>query len=71
MSKLTEEQIAILKHTKYRAAGGRYCGDSKDMDILVNKGLMESLGRVSYVPSGYYGLTTKGDDLVNEMNDEG
>ena len=57
---LTAEQRAILDHTANKAAGGRYCGDSPDMQKLVELGLMESAGRLSFVPDEYFRLTSAG-----------
>lgn len=57
---LSKEQVDILLHTKYRAARGRYCGDSPDMQGLVRHGLMEFAGRVPGVPDPYFRLTEAG-----------
>ena len=57
---LTNEQIEIMAHIKSRAAQGMYCGDSPDMEKLVEAGLMEFAGKVSYVPDPYFRLTEKG-----------
>jgi hypothetical protein len=46
---LNNEHVEILSHTLTRAAGQRYCGDSKEMKELCDMGLMRSLGRVSWV----------------------
>lgn len=64
---LTTEQISILRHTRDRAAGGRYCGDSPAMQALVAVGLMESLGRVSWVPDEYFGLTAAGRRMLKTI----
>jgi hypothetical protein len=55
--KLTAEHRAIIQHTLHRAAGGRYCGDSKEMQDLVHIGVMEPLGRIFFVPEEYFKLT--------------
>ena len=57
---MKEEQIEILKHTVSGAAGGLYCGDSKDMQGLVKAGLMESAGRKSFVPDEFFRITASG-----------
>jgi hypothetical protein len=62
--KLNSEQRAIIDHTIYRAAGGLYCGGSKDMDILCQSGLMEFAGNKSFVPDPYYRVTQAGRDAV-------
>ena len=67
MNELTREQISILRHTKYRASAGAYCGDSPDMQVLVRLGLMESLGKVSWCPDEYFGLTEAGHAKVREL----
>lgn len=65
MSKtLSKEHVDIIQHTLYRAAGGRYCGDSIEMQELCEWGLMRSLGRCSFVPDEYFGVTGKGREAV-------
>jgi len=64
--KLTKEQIDILDHTMHRAASGFFCGDSPDMQGLVAAGLMESAGRKSFVPEGYFRITEKGRVALEE-----
>ena len=44
-NKLSINQQEILEHTVYRAANGFYCGNSKDMQILIKLGLMRSVGK--------------------------
>lgn len=63
---LSRKQIEILEHANSRAAGGFYCGDSSDMDFLVVSGLMEFVGRKSFVPNGYYRLTLDGKTYLLE-----
>ena len=58
--KLNKEQKEILDHTLHRAANGLYCGDSKDMQILVKLGLMVCVGKKSFVPEEYYQITGAG-----------
>lgn len=58
---LNKEQIGILEHTK---KGRFFCGESKDMDELVEKGLMEYAGRKPFVRDPYYSLTTRGSRLL-------
>jgi len=64
-SELSVEKLEILNHTAHRAANGRYCGDSLDMQRLVTLGLMKSAGRVSFVPDEYFKLTNKGRQAVS------
>ena len=64
--RLTDEQVAILDHTAYRAARGLYCGGSPDMDGLVAAGLMEDAGRKSFVPDPYYRITGAGREALRE-----
>jgi hypothetical protein len=54
---LTPEHIEILKHTRDRAAGGYYCGDSVHMQQLVESGLMAYAGRKSFVHDPYFEIT--------------
>lgn len=65
---LNQEQIEILNHTRSRAAGGRYCGGSPDMDRLVELGYMEDLGKPSWCPDNYYAITAKGKDAHAKLN---
>ena len=67
---LNMEQVDILDHTANRAANGLYCGDSADMQALVNDGLMEFAGRKSFVPDGYYRMTSKGRAALREAKPE-
>ena len=62
--KLNKEQLEIMSHTSSRAAGGLYCGDSSDMQILVENGLMISAGRKSFVPDEYFRITKKGEEVL-------
>ena len=57
---LSKEHIEIMEHTATRAAGGIYCGDSREMQDLIIAGLMESAGKYSFVPDEYFKLTSKG-----------
>lgn len=63
---LNREQIEILNHTVSRSAGGLYCGDSPDMQKLVEDGMMELAGRKSFVPDPYFRITSKGRDALNK-----
>lgn len=65
---LTKEHIAIMEHTRDRAAGGYYCGDSSPMQELVAEGLMASVGRKSFVPEPYFQLTGKGHEALRAGN---
>lgn len=61
---ITNNQREILEHTAYRAAGGFYCGDSDDMQKLVELGLMTSAGKKSFVPDEYFKLTNAGREAL-------
>jgi len=63
---LNKEQLAILDHTAHRAAGGLYCGDSPDLQALVDMGLMVSAGRKTFVPDEYFRLTSQGRSVLRE-----
>ena len=65
---LTKEQIAILEHTRNRAAGGYYCGDSPAMQQLVAAGLMVFAGRKSFVPDDYFQMTGAGREALKSAN---
>ena len=67
---LSKEQVAIMHHTACRAVAGLYCGDSPDMQKLVEAGLMECAGQKSFVPDPYFRLTGKGREALsnNESN---
>lgn len=66
---LNDEQKAILEHTM---KVGQFCGDSKDMHILCNMGLMRCLGKKSFVPDLYFAITPKGRlELQGTQQDEG
>jgi len=62
--KLNKEQLEILNHTVYRTAQGAFCGDSPDMQILVEKGLMVSVGRKSFVQDEYFQITSIGRAML-------
>lgn len=64
MMELNTEQKAIIDHTINRAAGGLFCGGSKDMDALCEAGLMECVGKKSFVPDPYYRVTRLGREAV-------
>lgn len=64
---LSKTQWEILNHTRHRAAGGHYCGGGKDMDVLVQMGLMESHG--SFLGNPYFGLTNKGVQALKTRHD--
>jgi hypothetical protein len=61
---LTQNQMNILEHTAYRAAGGFYCGDSTNMQVLVNRGLMVFAGGKGFVNDDYFKLTDLGRQLA-------
>lgn len=64
---MTREQIEIMEHTRDRAAGGYYCGDSPAMQGLVAEGLMAYAGRKSFVPDKYFQLTGKGREALRAV----
>jgi hypothetical protein len=66
--KISKEQYEIMNHTKRRAAGGFYCGDSKEMQELIVLGLMRSSGTKSFVPDEYFRLTEKGKEALLYYN---
>lgn len=65
---LTREQIDILHHTEHRAAGGFYCGGGTAMASLVAAGLMQSVGRKSFVPDDYFCITSAGRAALRAHN---
>jgi len=66
--KLNREQFDILDHTEHRAANGLFCGDTPDMQILVQNGLMVSAGRKSFVPDAYFRITGKGREALRDAS---
>lgn len=62
-NKLNKEQKQILEHTE---KNGIYCGDSNDMTILCDMGLMGFSGRKSFVPDGYYHITREGENAIRD-----
>ena len=64
MPKLTQNQMAILDHTNHIAANNHYCGDSEDMQALIKLGLMQSIGRKSFVPDEYFTITAAGKKVL-------
>lgn len=67
---LTKEHVSIMEHTRDRAAGGYYCGDSPEMRELVAAGLMADAGRKSFVPDPYFQLTRKGREALASNHKE-
>lgn len=65
---ITKEQRGILEHATYRAVGNLFCGDSDDMQILVQLGLMESAGNKSFAPDEYFRLTRLGRKALQETS---
>lgn len=62
--KLSNEHLGILKHT---ISGNRlFCGNSKEMEELCKEGLMESVGKKSFVPEEYFTITRKGIEVLNK-----
>ena len=64
MTDLTQEQMNILEHTLYRAANAHFCGNSSDMQVLVNRGLMISAGFKPLCNDEYFELTATGRELL-------
>lgn len=62
--KLNSEHIAILEHTSTSAPYFMYCGDSSEMQELVDGGLMRFAGKKSYVPDPYFTITDEGFEAV-------
>jgi len=65
---ITNSQLEILHHTAKRAAQGLYCGDSPDMQELVNQGLMESAGFKGFCPDEFFKLTKLGEVVLQQTN---
>ena len=65
--KLNKEQIAILKFTENKV-DYLYCGNSLDMQILLNLKLMRYAGKLPYVPDSYFTITKKGREILNEIS---
>jgi hypothetical protein len=68
MTTCNHEEYSILLHTQKNK---RFCGDSKEMQSLIEKGLMKSLGKVSWVPDEYFGLTDAGKQFLTAFQDPG
>jgi len=68
--KLNAEEIEILNHARYKAAGGMYCGDGPDMRNLVARGYMRSCGHKSFVPDEYFTITDAGREKLATIADE-
>lgn len=62
--KLNNEHTEILEHTAYNASCGVYCGDSPEMQELVDGGLMEFAGKKPFVPDPYFKITKAGKDRL-------
>ncbi len=65
--KISKEQVEILKHTRDRAANRLYCGDSPDMQELIELGYMRLAGRKSFVPDEYFTISRKGLELISNQ----
>ena len=63
---ITDEQMSILKHTETNNTG-YFCGDSPDMQRLVELKLMESAGRKSFVPDEYFRLTSNWRIVLEDL----
>ncbi len=66
MSAITNSQREIMVHTAERAAYGRFCGDSEDMQVLVRLGFMHPIGKTGFCPDEYFCLTRKGRESMQE-----
>ena len=65
MSELPHKHLEILRHTRHRAAGGLYCGDSPEMQSLVRMGYMVSAGKKAFCPDEYFRITSRGIQALN------
>jgi hypothetical protein len=63
---LSKNQLGILNHTVQRSAHEFFCGDSPDMQKLVEKEFMVSAGRKSFVPDEYFQITDKGREVLHD-----
>jgi len=63
---ISGEQLEILKHTKRNR---RYCGRDANVTKLVELGLLESCGFVSWCPDEYFSLTKNGNRAIEHRND--
>jgi hypothetical protein len=61
------EMRQIMEHTARRAANQHYCGDSYEMRVLVQQGLMKPIGRKSFVPDPYFTLTAEGHQYLTDV----
>jgi hypothetical protein len=66
-TKLLREHREILDHT-LRNNSGLFCGDSQEMQYLVDLGLMVYAGKKSFVPDPYFKLAP---NWRQKMIDEG
>ena len=57
----------ILDHTKNRAAGGSFYGDSADMQELVKLGLMYNKGKSAFCSDEIFGMTEAGQKALKEF----
>ena len=64
MPELNKNQLDIIDHTAHRTANGCFCGDSADMQELVELGIMEYIGKTVFCPDMYFRLTSLGRTLV-------
>lgn len=63
MEDVNREQVEIMKHTLI-CPGHLYCGDSEDMQDLIQRGFMEFAGRKSFVPDPYFRITPAGNQFL-------
>jgi hypothetical protein len=60
ITQLNMEQVSILEHTVNLAPSGRYCGNSKTMQSLVDIGYMRSIGFVAWCDDEFFTITNEG-----------
>jgi hypothetical protein len=71
MSELTKDQWDILDHTANRASRpGQYCGKPEGMQGLVDLGLMQYLGKASWCPDEFFGITAAGRKALSGRKTE-
>ena len=66
MKDITKSQREILEHTTYRTANKMYCGDSEDMQSLVQAGLMRSAGKTGFCPDEFFTVTVAGRSILRK-----
>ncbi len=61
---LKNTHIEIMQHTDMNQI---YCGDEPELQELCDEGLMNCLGRKSFVPDPYYVLTAEGKEALYQQ----